>query len=320
MSNLNKKDNSRFVLFPIKYPELWRAYKEAEASFWTAEEIDLSADLVDWAKLTDNERYFISNVLAFFAASDGIVGENLAQRFYGDVCIPEARAFYGYQMATEMIHAETYSLLIDTYIKDPKEKEKLFNAIETIPIVKKKADWALKWIDSNECLEERLIAFAAVEGIFFSSSFCAVYWFKKRNLLSGLSFSGDLIFRDESLHCKFAHTLYSMSDNKISQERIYEIITEAVELECEFATESLPFELIGINSKLVCEYIKFVADYLLLSIGCKKLYNEQNPFDFMELISLVGKSNFFEKRVMNYQKSNVGQTQEANQISFDAEF
>jgi ribonucleoside-diphosphate reductase beta chain len=320
MSNLTKKDNSRFVLFPIKYPELWKAYKEAEASFWTAEEIDLSADLADWAKLTDNERYFISNVLAFFAASDGIVGENLAAGFYNEICIPESRCYFSFQLCIEHIHSHLYSLFIDTYIKDPKEKNKLFNAIEEIPVVKKKADWSIKWMNSNNSLEERLVAFAAVEGIFFSSSFCSIYWLKKRALMPGLSFGNELVARDEHSHVQYATLLHSLSDSKVSPEKIYEIIKEAVDLEIEFATESLPVELIGMNSKMMKQYIEFVADYLLVSLGCKKFYNSSNPFDFMELISLVGKSNFFEKRVSNYQRAGVGQKEEDNKISFDAEF
>lgn len=320
MSLLTKKSNSRFVLFPIKYDSIWKAYKEAEASFWTAEEIDLSADLSDWAKLTDNEKHFISYVLAFFAASDGIVGENLALRFYGDVGIPEARAFYGFQLMMEGIHSETYSLLIDTYIQNPEEKNKLFNAINTVPIIEKKANWALKWIDSPLSFEERLIAFAAVEGIFFSSSFCSIYWLKKRGLMPGLSFSNELISKDEQSHCDFACLLYSFSDKKIPQDTIYQIITEAVDLECEFATQALPVELIGMNSNMMSDYIKFVADRLLVSLGCDKLYNVKNPFDFMELISLQGKGNFFEKRIVQYQKAGVGQKLEDNKIRFDADF
>lgn len=317
---LNEKNSSRFVLFPIKYNSIWKAYKDAEASFWTAEEIDLSSDLDDWNSLSNNERFFISYVLAFFAASDGIVGENLAKRFYSDITIPEARAFYGFQLMMEGIHSETYSLLINTYIKNEEERLKLFNAIDTISIVKKKAEWALKWIDSNSSLEERLVAFAAVEGIFFSSSFCSIYWLKKRGFMKGLSFSNELISRDEGMHTDFASLLYNMSDNKISNERIIEIIKEAVEIECEFSTESLPVELIGMNSKLMSNYIKFVADKLLISLGNNKYYNTTNPFDFMEMISLQNKTNFFEKRTAEYSKSGVGKTIEENTISFDAEF
>ena len=317
---LTEKNNNRFVLFPIRHQQLWKAYKDAEASFWTAEEIDLSNDLSDWLKLSHNERHFISYVLAFFAASDGIVGENLAQRFYGDVGLPEARAFYGFQLMMEGIHSETYSLLIDTYIKNTEEKANLLNAITTIPIVQKKANWALKWIDSPLTFEERLIAFAAVEGIFFSSSFCSIYWLKKRGLMPGLGFSNELISRDEGMHTDFACLLYSQSNNKVSEERIKEIIQEAVAIECEFATESLPVELIGMNSTMMSQYIQFVADRLLVSLNCGKIYNVLNPFDFMEMISLQNKANFFEKRVAEYRKSGVGNTVQNNQISFDADF
>ncbi len=320
MSNLTVKNNSRFVLFPIKHPDLWKAYKDAEASFWTAEEIDLSQDLADWEKLTDNERHFLSYTLAFFAASDGIVGENLAKNFYDQCGIPEARAFFGFQVMMEMIHSEVYSLLIDTYIRDPKEKEKLFNAIETIPIIKEKAEWAIKWIESNSSFEEKLVAFAAIEGIFFSSSFCSIYWMKRRSLLPGLSFSNELIAADEQLHCNFGCLLYSKSDNKISKNKIKEIITTATELECKFTTISLSSSLIGMNSDSMSDYVKFVADRLLQSFDCDKVYNTKNPFDFMEMISLQGKSNFFEKRVAQYQKSGVGRDIEENKITFDADF
>jgi ribonucleoside-diphosphate reductase beta chain len=320
MSNITEKNLSRFVLFPINCQNLWKAYKDAEASFWTAEEIDLTQDLSDWQKLTSGEKYFISYVLAFFAASDGIVGENLAMRFYNDVGFPEARAFYGFQLMMEGIHAETYSLLIDTYIKNVEEKEKLFNAVSTIPIIQKKAEWAMRWIDSSAFFEERLAAFAAVEGIFFSSSFCAIYWLKKRGLMPGLSFSNELISRDEGMHTDFACTLYSMSDSKCSEETIHKIISEAVDLECEFATEAIPVELIGMNNNLMSQYIKFVADRLLVSLGYTKLYNVTNPFDFMEMISLQGKSNFFEKRVGDYARAGVGKSKEDNQIKFDVDF
>lgn len=320
MSNLTEKKLSRFVLFPIKYQSIWKAYKEEEASFWTAEEIDLTQDLNDWAKLSDNEKHFISYVLAFFAASDGIVGENLAIRFYNDIGIPEARAFYGFQLMMEGIHAETYSLLIDTYIKDSEEKDKLFNAVSTVPIIQKKAEWAMKWIDSASSFEERLIAFAAVEGIFFSSSFCSIYWLKKRGLMPGLSFSNELISRDEGMHTDFACLLYSLSDSKIPEETVKQIIKEAVELECEFATEAIPVELIGMNNNLMSQYIKFVADRLLVSLGYSKIYQVSNPFDFMEMISLQGKSNFFEKRVGDYARAGVGKTKEDNQIKFDVDF
>jgi ribonucleoside-diphosphate reductase beta chain len=320
MSNLTKKNLSRFVLFPINYQQLWKAYKDAEASFWTAEEIDLTQDLSDWDKLTNNEKHFISYVLAFFAASDGIVGENLAIRFYGDVSIPEARAFYGFQLMMEGIHAETYSLLIDTYIKDQEEKDKLFNAIVTVPIIEKKANWAMKWIDSSASFEERLVAFAAVEGIFFSSSFCAIYWLKKRGLMPGLAFSNELISRDEGMHTDFACLLHSLSNSKVSESIVKEIITQAVDLECEFATEAIPVELIGMNNNLMSQYIKFVADRLLSSLGYSKAYHVTNPFDFMEMISLQGKSNFFEKRVGDYARAGVGKSKEDNQIKFDVDF
>ena len=299
-----KLNKERFVLFPIKHDEIWKMYKKAEASFWTAEEIDLSSDLKDWEKLTSGERHFISHVLAFFAASDGIVNENLAVNFMREVQLPEARSFYGFQIMIENIHSETYSLLIDTYIKDPDEKRKLFNAIETVPCVKKKANWALRWIESKDFIE-RPVAFAAVEGIFFSGSFCSIFWLKKRGLMPGLSFSNELISRDEGLHCDFACLLYKMIQNKLSKERIYEIITDAVEIEKEFVSDALPVDLIGMNSKLMCQYIEFVADRLLVTLGYPKLYHKTNPFDFMELISLQGKTNFFEKRVGEYQKAGV---------------
>ena len=301
---LLKENKGRFVLFPIQHDEIWKMYKKAEASFWTAEEIDLSGDLKDWKILNDGERHFISHVLAFFAASDGIVNENLAVNFMREVQTPEARSFYGFQIMIENIHSETYSLLIDTYIKDPQEKTKLFNAIETVPCVKKKADWALKWINSNNFVE-RLVAFAAVEGIFFSGSFCSIFWLKKRGLMPGLSFSNELISRDEGLHCDFACLLYKMIQNKLSRERVYEIIRNAVEIEKEFVRDALPVDLIGMNSKLMCQYIEFVADRLLVALGYPKFYNKINPFDFMELISLQGKTNFFEKRVGEYQKAGV---------------
>lgn len=320
MSNLTEKTTSRFVLFPIKYNSLWKMYKDAEAAFWTAEEVDLSQDLIDWNKLNKNETHFISNVLAFFAASDGIVGENLAMRFYNDVGIPEARIFYGYQLMIEGIHSEVYSLLIDTYIKNSEEKTRLLNAIETIPVVKEKANWAMKWIDSNSSFEERLVAFAAVEGIFFSSSFCSIYWLKKRRLMPGLSFSNEAISADESMHCEFACELYKLSDSKISKDRIHEIIKEAVEIEQEFCSDSLPVELIGMNSKDMIQYVKFCADRLSEMLDCGKIYEEKNPFDFMEMISLKSKSNFFEKRVIEYQKASVGKSKEDNKIKFDEDF
>ena len=310
-----KENKDRFVLFPIKHDEIWKMYKKAEASFWTAEEIDLSPDLKDWGKLNEGERHFVSHVLAFFAASDGIVNENLAVNFMREVQIPEARAFYGFQIMIENIHSETYSLLIDTYIKDPEEKRKLFNAMETVPCVKKKADWALKWIESKN-FAERLVAFAAVEGIFFSGSFCSIFWLKKRGLMPGLSFSNELISRDEGLHCDFACLLYKMIKNKLSKERVYEIITDAVKIEKEFVSDALPVDLIGMNSKLMCQYIEFVADRLLVALGYSKIYQATNPFDFMELISLQGKTNFFEKRVGEYQKAGVMNCNKGKSFSF----
>ena len=299
-----KENTGRFVLFPLKYHDIWELYKQAQMSNWTAEEIDLAQDLTDWnEKLNDDEKYYVKNILAFFAASDGIVNENLAENFLKEVQYPEAKCFYGFQIAMENVHSETYSLLIDTYIKDSKERDHLFNAIETVPSVKKKADWALKWIDS-ESFAERLIAFAAVEGIFFSGSFCSIFWLKKRGLMPGLTFSNELISRDEGLHCMFACLLHNKHiQNKVSSERIAEIITEAVEIEKEFVTDSLPVSLIGMNAKLMQQYIEFVADYWLTELGCSKVYGVENPFDFMEMLSLQNKSNFFEKRTSEYQKT-----------------
>ena len=299
-----KENPGRFVLFPIEHNDIWEMYKTAEHSFWTAEEIDLAQDLTDWDnKLNDDERHYVKNVLAFFAASDGIVNENLAENFVKEVQYAEAKSFYGFQIAMENVHSETYSLLIDTYIKDEKEKDHLFNAIDTVPSVKKKADWALKWIES-ESFAERLIAFAAVEGIFFSGSFCSIFWLKKRGLMPGLAFSNELISRDEGLHCEFACLLHNKHIvNKVSQERITQIITEAVEIEKEFVTDSLPVSLIGMNAKLMQQYIEFVADYWLSELGCQKVYNTENPFDYMDMLSLQNKSNFFEKRVSEYQKT-----------------
>ena len=304
MEKILQSNPNRFVLFPIKYNDIWEMYKTAEHSFWTAEEIDLSQDLTDWdEKLNDDEKYYIKNVLAFFAASDGIVNENLAENFLKEVQYAEAKSFYGFQIAMENVHSETYSLLIDTYIKDEVEKDRLFNAIETVPSVKKKADWALKWIDSDS-FAERLIAFAAVEGIFFSGSFCSIFWLKKRGLMPGLAFSNELISRDEGLHCEFACLLHNKYvQNKVTPQRITEIITEAVEIEKEFVTDSLPVSLIGMNSILMNRYIEFVADYWLTELGCSKVYNSENPFDFMDMLSLQNKGNFFEKRVSEYQKS-----------------
>ncbi|PVH99461.1 hypothetical protein DM02DRAFT_615069 [Periconia macrospinosa] len=304
---LLQENPQRFVMFPIKYHDVWQMYKKAEASFWTAEEIDLSKDLHDWNKrLNDDERFFISHVLAFFAASDGIVNENLVERFSGEVQIPEARCFYGFQIMMENIHSETYSLLIDTYISEPKQRNYLFNAIDNIPCIRKKADWALRWIsDKNSTFATRLIAFAAVEGIFFSGSFASIFWLKKRGLMPGLTFSNELISRDEGMHTDFACLLYSLLKKHPSRELVESIICEAVEIEKEFLTEALPCALLGMNSTLMCQYIEFVADRLLLTLGVPKYYNATNPFDFMENISLAGKTNFFEKRVGDYQKAGV---------------
>ncbi|ODQ57425.1 hypothetical protein WICANDRAFT_35738 [Wickerhamomyces anomalus NRRL Y-366-8] len=314
------ENKRRFVLFPIKYHEIWQAYKKAEASFWTAEEIDLSKDLHDWnERLNDNERFFISRVLAFFAASDGIVNENLVENFSAEVQIPEAKCFYGFQIMMENIHSETYSLLIDTYIKDPKQAEFLFNAIETIPCIKEKADWALRWIADDEALfGERLVAFAAVEGIFFSGSFASIFWLKKRGLMPGLTFSNELICRDEGLHTDFACLLFAHLKHKPSPEIVEKIITEAVAIESEYFTEALPASLLGMNSKLMCQYVEFCADRLLIALGNKKFYNVSNPFDFMENISLAGKTNFFEKRVSDYQKAGVMASTTKAETSSDA--
>jgi ribonucleoside-diphosphate reductase beta chain len=298
-----KENPGRFVLFPLKYNDIWEMYKLSEHSFWTAEEIDLSQDLTDWnEKLNSDERHYIKNVLAFFAASDGIVNENLAENFLKEVQYPEAKCYYGFQIMMENIHSETYSLLIDTYIKDSGERDRLFNAIETVPSVKKKAEWALKWIQS-ESFSERLIAFAAVEGIFFSGSFCSIFWLKKRGLMPGLTFSNELISRDEGLHCQFATLLHNKYvQNKVSNQRIKDIISEAVEIEKEFVSESLPVSLIGMNADLMKQYIEYVADFWLVELGCSKVYGVENPFDFMDMISLQNKGNFFEKRIAEYQK------------------
>ncbi len=318
---LLQEDPNRFVLFPIKHNDIWQFYKKAEASFWTAEEIDLSQDLNDWEnKLTADEKHFISHVLAFFAASDGIVNENLAVNFLSEVQYAEAKCFYGFQVMMENIHSETYSLLIDTYIKNPTEKDRMLRAIETIDCVQKKAEWALRWIGSENFVE-RLIAFAAVEGIFFSGSFCSIFWLKKRGLMPGLSFSNELISRDEGLHCDFACLLYADHiKNQLPQSRVIEIITDAVTIEKEFVTDSLPVSLIGMNANLMCQYIEFVADRLLVALGCPKVYNATNPFDFMEMISLQGKTNFFEKRVAEYQKAGVMSEKETMSFSLDEDF
>ncbi len=315
-----QENKDRFVIFPIQHNDLWEWYKKQQACFWTAEEIDLHQDLNDWNnKLTDDERYFIKHILAFFAASDGIVNENLAENFVNEVQYSEAKFFYGFQIMMENIHSETYSLLIDTYIKDEEEKDSLFKAIDVFPAIKKKADWALKWIESDS-FAERLIAFAAVEGIFFSGSFCSIFWLKKRGLLPGLTFSNELISRDEGMHCDFAVHLHNNHlVNKVSKERIREIIVSALNIEREFVTESLPVSLIGMNAKLMTQYLEFVTDRLLLEFGCEKEYNSTNPFDFMEMISLEGKTNFFEKRVSEYQKAGV-KSGGTGSISFDADF
>ena len=317
-----KENPNRFVLFPIQHSDIWEMYKKQEASIWTAEELDLSPDLHDWAnKLNDDERYFIKHILAFFAASDGIVNENLAENFLSEVQYTEAKFFYGFQVMMENIHSETYSLLIDTYIKDSKEKDYLFNAIETFEPVKKKAEWAMRWID-NGSYAERLISFAAVEGIFFSGSFCSIFWLKKRGLMPGLTFSNELISRDEGLHCDFACMLYNNHlVNKLPKEEVEKIIADAVEIEKEFVVESLPVRLIGMNSDLMCQYIEFVADRLLVELGNDKIYNASNPFDFMDMINLQGKTNFFEKRVGEYQKAGVLNKNESDgKISFDEDF
>jgi ribonucleoside-diphosphate reductase beta chain len=315
-----KENPDRFVLFPIIHNDIWKFYKTAEASFWTAEEIDLGADIHDWStKLNDNERHFIKHVLAFFAASDGIVNENLAENFVREVQYTEAKFFYGFQIMMENIHSETYSLLIDTYIKDTAEKNYLFKAIDNLDCVKKKANWALRWI-KNGSFAERLVAFAAVEGIFFSGSFCSIFWLKKRGLMPGLTFSNELISRDEGLHCDFACKLYNDHlVNKLPQEKIRQIIEEAVAIEHEFVVDALPVKLIGMNSDLMCQYIEFVADRLLSELGNPRIYNVTNPFDFMDLISIQGKTNFFEKRVAEYQKAGVKDAGESDKFEFSVE-
>ncbi|KIC71182.1 ribonucleoside-diphosphate reductase small subunit [Candidatus Protochlamydia amoebophila] len=315
-----RENKDRFVLFPINHAEIWQMYKKAEASFWTAEEIDLSSDLLDWdRKLTNDEKYFIKHILAFFAASDGIVNENLAVNFMSEVQYPEARCFYGFQIMMENIHSEAYSLLIDTYIKDPTDKNRLFKALETIPCISNKADWALRWI-SQGSFSERLVAFAAVEGIFFSGSFCSIFWLKKRGLMPGLSFANELISRDEGLHCDFACLLYSRLNNKLPLETLQAIISHAVAIEKEFVQDALPVRLIGMNATLMCQYIEFVADRLLVALGSPKLYNVDNPFDFMDLISMPGKTNFFERRVSEYQKSGVMSTKENHVFTIHEDF
>ncbi len=325
MSILNEpllKDNpNRFVLFPIQHNDIWKFYKISEASFWTAEEIDLVQDLSDWdTKLNDDERHFIKHVLAFFAASDGIVNENLAENMVREVQYTEAKFFYGFQIMMENIHSETYSLLIDTYIKDPKEKDYLFHAIDNVPCVKKKADWALRWI-SHGNFQERLIAFAAVEGIFFSGSFCSIFWLKKRGLMPGLTFSNELISRDEGLHCDFACLLYNEHIvNKLPAEQVRQIISDAVEIEKEFVVDAIPVALLGMNADEMCKYIEFVADRLLSALGAGKIYNVENPFPWMDMISIQGKTNFFEKRVGDYQKAGVMAEKAKQVFSLDEDF
>ena len=309
-----QENKNRFVIFPIQHDDIWQWYKKQEASFWTAEEIDLHQDVVDWKKLSDDERYFLKHILAFFSASDGIVNENLAENFVNEVQYSEAKFFYGFQIMMENIHSEMYSLLIDTLVDNDSEKDELFNALERFPAIKKKADWALRWIES-ESFAERLIAFAAVEGIFFSGAFCSIFWMKKRGLLPGLATSNEFISRDEGLHRDFACHLHNNHlVNKVPQERIMQILSEALEIEREFITESLPVNLIGMNSKLMSEYLEFVTDHLLETLNCPKVYNTANPFDFMDMISLEGKTNFFEKRVSEYKKAGVGEEQSDHNI------
>ena len=322
-SELLLRDNpDRFVLFPIQYQDIWDAYKKHKAVFWTAEEIDFGKDLNHWERLNDDERHFVKNILAFFAGSDGIVLENLMGRFSTEVQLPEARCFYAFQGMIENIHSEVYSLTIDTYIKDPAEKDRLFHAIDTIPAVAKKAQWAMKWLDDKvSSFGLRLVAFAAVEGIFFSGSFCSIFWMKKRGLMPGLTFSNELISRDESLHTEFAVLLYTRYvTNKPSRDTIVELIREAVQIEKEFITESLPCRLIGMNSELMTQYIEFVADRLLVQLGYEKVWNSQNPFDFMEMISMTGKTNFFERRVAEYSRAGVGVESSQMTFSLDSEF
>ena len=322
MESLLNENENRYVIFPIQHKPFWDMYKKAEANFWTAEELDLSKDLTDWNKLNEKEQFYIKNILAFFAASDGIVNENLVERFCQEVQVLEAKFFYGFQIAMENIHSETYSLLIDTYIKETEEKNKLFNAIQTIPSIKKKAEWALKWInDKDSPFSHRVIGFAAVEGIFFSGAFCSIFWLKKRGLMPGLCHSNELISRDEGLHTDFAVLMYKNLKDKPSEETIIQIIKEAVEIEKEFITESLSCELLGMNKELMSQYIEYVSDHLLKKLDVPVVYNSQNPFDWMEMISVQGKTNFFEKRVGEYaNKANPNINKEENNISFDNDF
>lgn len=318
---LLKHNPGRFVIFPIEHNKVWEMYKKAEGSFWTAEELDLSKDRTHWDALTDNERHFITHVLAFFAASDGIVNENLAMNFMKEVQWPEARCFYGFQIAMENVHSEVYSLLIDTYVRDAKEKSRLLNAIETVPCVKKKADWAIHWMESEDAdFASRLMAFAAVEGIFFSGAFCAIFWLKERGIMPGLTTSNEFISRDEGLHCEFACLLYSYLEHKLSKTKAHAMIREAVKCEKEFITDALSCSLIGMNAKMMKQYIEFVADRLLVQLGYPKIWNVANPFPFMERIALEGKDNFFEKRVSNYSKAGVGRKAEEMTFATDADF
>ncbi|XP_076295453.1 ribonucleoside-diphosphate reductase subunit M2 isoform X2 [Lasioglossum baleicum] len=318
---LLKENPNRFVVFPIQWPDIWDKYKKAEASFWTVEEVDLANDLAHWNRLNPSEKHFISHVLAFFAASDGIVNENLVERFSQEVQVTEARCFYGFQVAMENVHSEMYSLLIDTYIADAKERDFLFNAIENLPCVAKKANWALNWINNESAtFPERVVAFAAVEGIFFSGSFAAIFWLKKRGLMPGLTFSNELISRDEGLHCDFACLMFKHVVQKPSKDRVTSIIKDAVTIEQEFLTDALPVEMIGMNCELMRQYIEFVADRLLLELGCQKVYMSENPFDFMEHISLEGKTNFFEKKVGEYQKFGVTQDKFETDFTLNAHF
>lgn len=318
---LSPGDNSRYVLYPILHQEVWEMYKKAQASFWTVEEVDLTVDLRHWKELKPEERRYITHVLAFFAAADGIVNENLAVNFSNEISWPEVKSFYGFQIAMENIHSEMYSVLIDTYIKDPREKDKIFNALDTMPCIAKKAEWAFKWISRDTAsFAERLVAFAVVEGIFFSGSFCAIFWLKKRGLMPGLAFSNELISRDEGLHCDFACLLYSKLNYPLTDNTVQAIIAEAVDIEIEFISEALPVELIGMNAALMSKYIKTTADRLLVALGYNKLYNAINPFDWMEMICLQGKTNFFEKRVGEYAKAGVGSRPEDDIFTLNADF
>ncbi|MBS0290886.1 MAG: ribonucleotide-diphosphate reductase subunit beta [Proteobacteria bacterium] len=317
---LLRENADRFVVFPIRYPAIWEMYKKAQASFWTAEEVDLSKDMGHWNGLCDSEQFFIKHVLAFFAASDGIVNENLAERFMSEVQLPEARSFYGFQIAMENVHSEMYARLIETYVLDSEEKARLFRAIETLPAVRGKAEWALRWIKGRSAsFGERLVAFAAVEGIFFSGSFASIFWMKKRGLMPGLTFSNELISRDEGLHTEFACLLFGMLRDKPSQERVEEIVRDAVKIEQAFLTEALPVAMLGMNCVLMSQYIEFVADRLLVELGGRKVFGAANPFDFMENISLQGKTNFFERRVGEYKKANV-RAAEPPVFCLDADF